>query len=68
MKSAWEVELEQDEGAFGVFRPHRDTVRVLAVNALIAGSKALRLARGNGWIKSRPVVIRSVSRIARDLR
>lgn len=68
MKSAWAVELEQDVGIHDRFNPARETVEIVAVNALIAGRKALRFASGNGWMKSRPVVIRSIARIARSLR
>ena len=69
MKSAFKVTIEQDVSAAdsSYYNPNRETWSVQAPNAQVAIRKALKVARANGFMKSRPLEVVLVERIARDM-
>jgi len=65
MRSVFEVTIERDTSVDRLYRPSSEVYEVGAVNALIATRKALRLARTNGFMKSRPLEVVKVERVIR---
>jgi hypothetical protein len=65
MRSVFEVTVEQDVSINRVYRPETQVYEIGAVNAVIATNKALRLARQNGFMKSRPLEVVKVVRVIR---
>ncbi len=69
MKHVFRVKLEQwttwtADGKMHEDKYHEDTLDVIATSAPVALKKALTAARGNGFLRSKPVEVLSLERIA----
>lgn len=63
---AYRIHIWQDDPDY--LRGHAEDFDVRATSATVALKRALEMARSNGFIKSRPLCVKSLTELSSDLR